>query len=209
MKPYRRQLLGLLTQRTQPVRRGAEIGVARGETSATLLRHLTDLHLILVDAWATYAPEAEYHQSGDSAARQSAAEQEAAYQAALSATAFAADRRHILRAPSVTAAQEVPSESLDFVFIDGDHTHAGVTADIAAWFPKLAPDGLLCGHDYGHPRDRRGQWGVTRAVHAFADHHHITVQTGPGTLWWIDFATLSFSSDDVCFVSWHDVNIGN
>ena len=38
--------------------------------------------------------------------------------------------------------------SLDFVYIDGDHTLKGTNTDLAAWWPKLRPGGWLCGDDY-------------------------------------------------------------
>lgn len=38
-------------------------------------------------------------------------------------------------------------DSLDFVFIDGDHTYEGVKRDILSWLPKVKPGGYLCGND--------------------------------------------------------------
>ena len=38
--------------------------------------------------------------------------------------------------------------SLDFVFIDADHSYDAVRADIAAWLPKVKHRGVLAGHDY-------------------------------------------------------------
>jgi len=36
----------------------------------------------------------------------------------------------------------------DMVFIDGSHEYPDVRRDILYWQARLAPDGLLCGHDY-------------------------------------------------------------
>lgn len=36
---------------------------------------------------------------------------------------------------------------LDLVFIDGDHAYDAVCRDIIEWRPRIAPGGLLCGHD--------------------------------------------------------------
>jgi len=52
------------------------------------------------------------------------------------------------RKPSVEAAKDFEEESLDLVFIDGDHTLAGCLADIDAWWPKLKRGGVMLGHDY-------------------------------------------------------------
>lgn len=60
-----------------------------------------------------------------------------------------------LRKPSVEAAETFANGSLDFVFIDADHSYAAVCADIAAWSPKLRPDGVLAGHDYDNSNVQR------------------------------------------------------
>lgn len=38
--------------------------------------------------------------------------------------------------------------SIDFIFIDGDHEYDGVMSDIKNWFPKLKKNGIIAGHDY-------------------------------------------------------------
>lgn len=48
---------------------------------------------------------------------------------------------------SVAASKFIADQSLDLVFIDGDH--AAVGRDIIAWFPKIRVGGVICGHDYG------------------------------------------------------------
>ena len=53
-----------------------------------------------------------------------------------------------MRLPSVVAATLFANASLDFVFIDADHSQASVQADILAWRPKLRPGGILAGHDW-------------------------------------------------------------
>lgn len=53
-----------------------------------------------------------------------------------------------LKMPSVAAAQLFADKTLDFVFIDADHTCDAVQADIAAWRPKIKSGGTLAGHDW-------------------------------------------------------------
>ncbi len=49
---------------------------------------------------------------------------------------------------SLEASRLFAAGSLDFVFLDAAHDYASVRDDIAAWWPKIAPGGMLAGHDY-------------------------------------------------------------
>ncbi len=51
---------------------------------------------------------------------------------------------------SVEAAADFADQSLDFVFIDARHTYVAASEDLAAWWPKVKPGGLLAGHEYVH-----------------------------------------------------------
>jgi hypothetical protein len=159
--------------------RGAEIGVFRGETSALLLSALPSLHLYMVDPWRQVAPGSEYALTGDECAALSQADFDDAMNRAAAATRFAADRRTMVACDQSRAAAFVP-DGLDFIFIDGDHGYRGTRSAIAKWWPKLAPGGLLAGHDYDHPRFP----GVTRAVQDFARRNRLRVSIGPDRTWW-------------------------
>jgi len=54
------------------------------------------------------------------------------------------------------------NESIDFLFIDGDHTYKGVRADLLNWFPKVKKGGIIAGHDYAEP-----SCGVKMAVDSY------------------------------------------
>lgn len=69
----------------------------------------------------------------------------------------------IKRMKSSEAAQGEADESLEFVFVDGDHTYEGCLEDIKLWFPKLKKGGVMLGHDYGPPSHA----GVKKAVDEF------------------------------------------
>lgn len=65
---------------------------------------------------------------------------------------------------SIQAAAEIPYGSLDFVFLDADHTYESVREDIKAWLPRIKPGGWIGGHDY------KLEPGVTKAIdEAFKD----------------------------------------
>lgn len=59
-----------------------------------------------------------------------------------------ADSVQILIADSIAAAALFPGESLAWVHIDARHDYDSVSADIAAWRPKVSPGGWLSGDDY-------------------------------------------------------------
>src|SRR5579875_3089156 len=56
-----------------------------------------------------------------------------------------------LKMPSERAASLFEDGTLDFVFLDADHTYEAVRRDLEAWFPKIKRRGILGGHDYLHP----------------------------------------------------------
>lgn len=54
------------------------------------------------------------------------------------------------------------NNSIDFLFIDGDHTYKGVRSDLENWFTKVKAGGIIAGHDYTEPT-----CGVRMAVDQF------------------------------------------
>lgn len=54
----------------------------------------------------------------------------------------------VIRSKSVAAASLFQDGYFDMVYLDGDHTTAGVLADGRAWLPKVRKGGLIAGHDY-------------------------------------------------------------
>ena len=51
----------------------------------------------------------------------------------------------IYRMDSFSASRFFLPRSIDMIFIDGDHTEAGIITDVKAWLPIC--NKLLCGHD--------------------------------------------------------------
>jgi predicted O-methyltransferase YrrM len=78
---------------------------------------------------------------------------------------------------SLVAAGSFKDESLDFVYIDANHRYFEVAQDIRAWWPKVKPTGILCGHDYF-------TFGsVVKAVDDWAkENNHYIFSTNPD--WW-------------------------
>lgn len=55
-----------------------------------------------------------------------------------------------IRMTSTEAHENYKDNSLDFVFIDADHTKEGVEADLLHWYPKVKSGGVFAGHDYDY-----------------------------------------------------------
>ena len=70
------------------------------------------------------------------------------------------DNAKLLRMHTVEAAHEFDDKSIDFVFVDADHSYEGVKADLEAWIPKIRSGGMIAGHDYTEEFP-----GVIEAVH--------------------------------------------
>lgn len=57
------------------------------------------------------------------------------------------NRVEFIRKTSNDAALQFKDESLDFVYIDGNHEFQSVLLDILVWYPKVKKGGFLCGDD--------------------------------------------------------------
>ena len=70
--------------------------------------------------------------------------------------------------------------NIDLIFIDGGHEYDAVKADLQHWYPRLAPNGIICGHDYlieFFP-------GLINAVDEFANQNNLMVVTRlPSSMW--------------------------
>ena len=73
---------------------------------------------------------------------------EEVYAEALGKTDFAASRRIVLRGRTSAVIDEIPDQSLDFAYIDGDHTLRGITLDLIQVLPKIKDGGLIGGDDF-------------------------------------------------------------
>ncbi|MCI0364505.1 MAG: hypothetical protein L0219_11510 [Phycisphaerales bacterium] len=59
-------------------------------------------------------------------------------------------------------------DRVDFAVLEAETRFDALTTELVHWWSRLRPGGLLAGINYGHPRDRRGTWAVSRALESFA-----------------------------------------
>lgn len=83
---------------------------------------------------------------------------------------------NLVNLPSVEAAALYSDNSLDYIFLDGDHNYEGIKADLIAWYPKLKSGGLFAGHDYEQPFP-----GVIQAVKEFFEEKKVNYTPPPGS----------------------------
>jgi hypothetical protein len=135
---------------------GVEVGVYRGDHAANILNYLRIEMLHLVDPWLPYV-------NVDTGLRDAESLHDENYETVLSR--FSGNPRvTVHRKTSLDAAQNFPEASLDFVYLDGDHSYEAVSEDLRAWWPKVKPFGVLGGDDFGHCSGH----GVIRAASEFS-----------------------------------------
>ena len=134
---------------------GAEVGVRRGRFSKYLCSANPDLHLFCVDPWSAYSNK--YTQERQDAIF-------AVYQDYTKGCNITTVRK-----ASMDALADFEDNSLDFVFIDGNHQYDFVAPDIIEWSKKVKQNGIVMVHDYY----AFGWSGVVQAVNGYTFCHDI------------------------------------
>lgn len=142
---------------------GAEIGVDRGRYSEVICQANPGVKLYCIDPWIVYGGYIEMR-----------------LQDRLNKNKQATIRRLkpygcvVKQAFSMDAVKEIEDESLDFVFIDGNHVYEYVVQDIAEWSKKIRSGGIVSGHDYMRSRDPiKSPCHVIEAVDGYTVSHKI------------------------------------
>ena len=69
----------------------------------------------------------------------------------------------LIQGDSAAAVAALPGR-FDTVFVDGDHTYAGLMRDLRALEGRIEPGGVAMFHDCFHPANETGEYGVARAL---------------------------------------------
>jgi len=171
------KLISHLIKERLKLKRGAEIGVWKGETSEYLLSHHKKLKLTCVDPYEFYVHYDTYHNLGQYNAQEKLDNLCAAVRNRLKKKF--GERVRWIRKRSVEAAKDVDDGSLDFAFLDGNWGFKFVLADILAWEPKIRKGGIIIGHRINSNKD--GKDCVKRAVESAFKDYEIT----DGRWYWI------------------------
>lgn len=144
-------------------KKGAEVGACFGRYSEILCQNIPGLQLTAIDSWDTKENtrrEADLGVSGEDTTRKLL-------------TPYGAT---VIKAKSMDALAQVEDESLDFVFIDADHSYACVKQDITEWSKKVRKGGIVSGHDY-YVFPGSGNRGVVDAVDEYVHLNGIKLMT--------------------------------
>lgn len=119
---------------------GVEIGVQTGEFSESILRSwMGKVHL--VDPWKPQNSSVYLDPTGK-------IDFEKALEMTQNRMRIFGDRVAFHRMLSEEAVKLFEDNSLDFVYIDGNHKYEACKQDIEMWLPKIRPGGIIGGHDF-------------------------------------------------------------
>ncbi|MEO1638331.1 MAG: class I SAM-dependent methyltransferase [Pseudomonadota bacterium] len=141
-----------------------EIGVWQGDFSPEILEYIAPEKLVLIDPWAHIADDSH---SEAFVGRTGTDKMDRIFEKVVARFKPQIDKGQValIRDFSVPALQKFDNGTISFAYVDGDHSYEGVSADLAALFPKMKAGGIMAFDDY----HRRGWWGdgVIRAINEF------------------------------------------
>jgi predicted O-methyltransferase YrrM len=139
-----------------------EIGSYCGESSEIIATHFPNSILNCVDPYEKYTEEGSTYDLN---------KQELELKEAEQIFTIMMSRHTNIRKnkmPSVKYADQVKEESIDFVYIDGNHQYASVIEDLEVWNKKIKLGGIIAGHDFN--------WGpVSKAIYEFFGRPPVSV----------------------------------
>lgn len=117
---------------------GAEIGVLSGEYSEVLCRLNPKAKIYSIDSWISYSEFPDFTKKNVLSN---------CYNTAVK-TLGKYKNSNIIKKTSMDAIRDFADESLDFVYIDANHTFEYVFKDVTKWSKKVRKGGIVAGHDF-------------------------------------------------------------
>ncbi len=148
---------------------GVEIGVAAGEYSEIICLNNPQMAVYGIDSWAPYKGYRDY--TKDSTFKK-------LYETTLKRMKTYRNYQ-IIKDFSEYALRYFADNSVDFVYIDGNHSEPYVSQDINGWYKKVKTGGILAGHDYARMRGKTESatldtnWQVKDAIQRFTKENNI------------------------------------
>lgn len=149
---------------------GCEVGVEKGKNAQEMFECIPNLKLYAVDPYKQHArlsnEATNYLRIWDSDYLEAVKRQ--------AQKRLQGKNAIIIEKFSEDAARDIPDDSLNFVYIDGDHSYDFVMQDIIIWGRKVRKGGIISGHDYFYDNNKPGRKAkVTQAVNDYTRVHDI------------------------------------
>ena len=150
---------------------GCELGVFAGEFSQFLYHVVKPTKLYLIDGWTLCGEKlftADQDGNGSVVMSSSVLHQ-------LVVNRFKSDPNvHVWLGWTHEKIVDIPDNSLDWIYIDADHSYEGCLRDLELSVSKVKKEGFIMGHDYEINKDKcKNNWnfGVGKAVDTFLERH--------------------------------------
>jgi len=140
---------------------GAEIGTLKGDFAEFLCQTNEGVKLYAVDSYVAYRGYREHRVPGELEGYEEEARKK-----------LAPFNVEFIKEFSMDAVKRFKANSLDFVYIDGNHAFKQVVDDIAEWYARIRPGGIISGHDYIKHKESHGLH-VVQAVQGYTDSYGI------------------------------------
>lgn len=119
---------------------GVELGVAAGRHSEYILLNTKIEKLWSIDRWQ--------HVDGyDDLMNLPQAQHDELHSYVCNKLQSFGERSVVIKSDTTQASNLFDDYSLDFVYVDADHSYEGCKRDLEAWIPKIKKGGYITGHD--------------------------------------------------------------
>ena len=83
----------------------------------------------------------------------------------------------MIRDMSAEAVDNFEDNSIDFLFVDGNHEYDYVLEDLELYYPKVKSGGVICGDDYFMNEKAYNRKMVQEAVNYFSEKYNLELHT--------------------------------
>ena len=177
------------------INKGVEVGVFKGDFSRQILSKWPGT-LYMVDPWRPLGDE--YIDSSNHKNHSTA------YSETMGSIGGFEDRAIMVRALSEQAVDLFEDDSLDFVYLDGNHAYDFIKQDIELWYPKVKKGGLVAGHDY-----LGMDWYGDSNFLPNGKDKHIHSNNGSGPMKYAGIFGVNPAVDEFCKDNNYEVNLNN
>lgn len=168
-----RNKLGFYLNSKYLLGQGVEIGVQSGIFSEIILSTWRGERLYCIDCW-----EMQDKSIYVDTANTTNENHEIFFQQTKNRLQKFGERAFVIKEKSVVASSVFEDESLDFVYIDGNHKYEAVKDDLYSWYPKVKKGGVFAGHDYLDLFvENHTDFAVKKAVDEFAQKINTRIET--------------------------------